>query len=416
MGREKKIAAVILAGGLSSRAPGFKPMLPLGSGTLIEAVINVFVSAGIDDVVVVTGHRASELAPLLDRLRVRHVLNERYEEGMFSSVVAGVKSLRPETDAFFLLPADTPLVRSHTITALRKAYARTAADVIYPVFQHHRGHPPLISAQCCEAILAWDRPQGLRSLLERYESTAKDVDVMDEGILIDLDTAEDYQRIADLFALRELPRQREQDAILAAAKTPDNVVRHCRVVSETGRALAEALNRAGLHLNVGLIIAGGMLHDLAKGRPNHARTGARILLTRGYPAVARIVAVHHSIAFHEGQQLDEAAILFLADKLVLNERFVSLEERFRECLENYVEDAMVLREIKQRLQSSCNIKKAVELLTGKRLDEIVPVTNREPHVHAQQFIEGREITRHDTLHKAHDNAVTIKNTVKIPNP
>ncbi len=377
MGREKKIAAVILAGGLSSRAPGFKPLLPLGDGTVISAVLDLFSEAGIDDIVVVTGYRSPELAPLLDRLRVRHVLNERYEEGMFSSVVMGVKSLRSETDAFFLLPADMPLVRRHTITTLRKAYARTEADVIYPVFQQRRGHPPLISARCCPAILAWDRPEGLRSLLARYEPTAKNVDVMDEGILIDLDTAEDYRRVADLFALRELPQQRERDAILAAAKTPENVVRHCGMVSETGRALAEALNRAGSHLNVELIIAGGLLHDLAKGRPHHASTGARMLVKRGYPDVASIVAVHHTIDFKEEMPLDEAAVLFLADKLVLGNEIVSLDDRFRECREKYAENALVLHEIEQRLQSARTIKKAVERLTGKRLDEIIQGAWRE---------------------------------------
>jgi molybdenum cofactor cytidylyltransferase len=210
---DKKIAAIILAAGNSSRAPGFKPLLPLGSGTVIEAVTNAFVSAGIDDIVVVTGHRAAELAPMLDRLRVRHVQNDRYQEGMFSSVVAGVKSLRPGTDAFFLLPADMPLVRSHTIMALREASARTEADVIYPVFQQHRGHPPLISAQCCPAILAWDRPGGLQPLLAScYEATAKNVGVTDEGVLIDLDTAEDYRRIADLFALRERTARKDSAA------------------------------------------------------------------------------------------------------------------------------------------------------------------------------------------------------------
>jgi molybdenum cofactor cytidylyltransferase len=412
MRNNKKIAALILAAGNSSRAPGFKPLLPLGSGTVIDASIHSFLSAGINDVVVVTGHRAAELAPALNRLRVRSVHNERHQDGMFSSVVTGVRSLHPGTDAFFLLPADMPLVRSHTIRALSKAYARTAADVIYPVFQGRRGHPPLISARCGPAILSWDQPEGLRSLLRRYEQTTKDVEVMDEGILIDLDTAPDYQRVACLFAKRELPSQRERDAILAAVKTPHSVVRHCQAVSATGRTLAEALNRAGQQLDVELISTGGMLHDLAKGRPHHAMTGARMLLTTGYPVLAQIVARHHTIFFQEGMPLTEAAILFLADKIVLGNTVVSLGERFRECLGKYVEDPTVLNEIKLRLQSARNIKKAVEQQTGKRLDEIVPVTNCAPHVHAEECSERQKGVRNDTLHKAHD----IKNPEEFQNP
>jgi CTP:molybdopterin cytidylyltransferase MocA len=377
MRNDKKIAALVLAAGSSTRAPGFKPLLPLGKGTVIEAVINIFNAAGIDDVVVVTGHRANDLVPTLDRLRVRHVLNDRYQEGMFSSIVAGVKSLRTATDAFFLLPADMPLVRCHTITRLRKAYSRTEADVIYPVFQRLRGHPPLISAKCCPAILSWDRPEGLRSLLMRYELTSKDVDVMDEGILIDVDTAEDYRRAAERFTMRGIPQQREIEAILTAAKTPEGASRHCRMVAEMGRVLGDALNRAGLQLDVNLITAGGMLHDLAKSRPHHARAGARMLLAMGYPDVAKIVAAHHTIDFKDGLPLDEASILFLADKLVLGDRIVSLDERFSECLTKYAKDTTVLHEVKQRLKRARILEKTVEQMTGMRLKELVQEKGHE---------------------------------------
>ena len=205
MRTQANIAALVLAAGFSGRAPGFKPLLPLGRGTVIEATINIFSGADIDDVIVVTGHRAEDLCPILDRPGIRQVRNDRYQEGMFSSVVAGVKALHPATDAFFVLPGDMPVVRSHTIIQLREEALRTAADVVYPVFQGRRGHPPLIAANCIPSLLSWDRPGGLRSLLTRYEATARDVDVMDEGILIDVDTAEDYQRAVDLFARMGLP-------------------------------------------------------------------------------------------------------------------------------------------------------------------------------------------------------------------
>jgi len=370
MKNNKNIAALVLAAGSSARAPGFKPLLPLGKGTVIEAAINVFSASGVEDIVVVTGHRADELAPMLDRLGVRQVRNETYQEGMFSSVLAGVKSLRPETDAFFLLPADMPLVRSHTITRLRKACLRTTADVIYPVFQRLRGHPPLISANCIPAILSWDRPGGLRSLLLRDEQTARNVDVMDEGILIDVDTAEDYQSAVERFALGEIPRQREIDAMLDAVMTPESVIRHCRMVSEIGRLMGEALNRAGSHLDVELIAAGGMLHDMAKGRLHHARTGARMLLAMGYPNVAKIVAAHHATDFMGGQP-DEASVLFLADKLVLEDRIVSLDERFSECLMKYANDATVLHEVEHRLVTARIIRKTVEKMIGMKLEDLI---------------------------------------------
>lgn len=371
MASERKIAAVVLAGGLSSRAPGFKPLLPLGGGTVISAVLDLFREAGVDDIIVVTGYRSSGLTPLLDRLGARPVLNERYEEGMFSSVVAGVQALYADTDAFFLLPADMPLVRCSTLSALSKAYARGKPDVVYPVFRKERGHPPLISGRCIRDILAGNRPEGLRTLLQEHEARSQDVPVMDEGILLDIDTAEDYGVVAARFGRRMLPSPAERDAILAVAEASEQVIRHCRIVADTARAIAEALNRAGMQLDVDLITCAGLLHDLAKGKPHHALTGARMLITMGFPEVADIVAAHHAPGSEKGLVIDAASVLFLADKLVIEDRIVSLDERFRTSLNRYAGDEAVLSRVRQRFHYARLVQNAVEQATGTALDLLV---------------------------------------------
>jgi molybdenum cofactor cytidylyltransferase len=195
----KNVSAIILAGGFSQRMKDFKPLLPLGDCTIMENTIKVFQNAGIKDISVVIGYRAQELKILLKHAGIKWVYNENFHEGMYSSVIAGVKSLRKEAEGFFLLPADMPLVKAGTVTKIFHAYCLKGSSVIYPVFNGRCGHPPFISSRLFEAILAWSGAGGLRALLEQRKSEAQYVEVQDEGILIDVDTPEDYLNLCKVF-------------------------------------------------------------------------------------------------------------------------------------------------------------------------------------------------------------------------
>ena len=198
----KTVAAIILAGGYSMRMKEFKPLLPLGDSTVIENTINVFRNSGVNDITVVIGYRAKDLKILLDRIEVKWVYNENYHEGMYSSVVAGVSSLPTNTGAFFLLPADMPLVKTETIEELLRVYNSTEYDTIYPIYRGHRGHPPLISCNLFPAIKNWEGGGGLRALLSQYQQLATQVEVVDENILTDMDTPEDYIKLCRSFRSR----------------------------------------------------------------------------------------------------------------------------------------------------------------------------------------------------------------------
>lgn len=194
MERQYRFGAVIPAAGLSSRMGMFKPLLPYGGRTVIEASVGSVIPY-ISTASVVVGHRGKELADLLrrsfsDRLNV--VTNPDYASSdMLRSVQLGLRALGA-CDAFFLLPADMPLISGAVYAALTSAYDG-AADVIYPVIEGRRGHPPLISARLIPVILSYRGDGGLRAILS--ERVAKDVALTDKGILTDLDTPQDYQKI-----------------------------------------------------------------------------------------------------------------------------------------------------------------------------------------------------------------------------
>ena len=96
-----KVSAIVLAAGFSSRMGEFKPLLPLAGTSPIGRVTVALRQAGVEDVIVVTGYRASELLPELTRYRLRHTMNDSYAAGMYSSVQSGVQALAADTAAFF---------------------------------------------------------------------------------------------------------------------------------------------------------------------------------------------------------------------------------------------------------------------------------------------------------------------------
>jgi putative nucleotidyltransferase with HDIG domain len=367
---EIRLAAIVLAAGYSSRMAEFKPLLPLAGSTALERCIGLFRAAGVAEVIAVLGHRAEDLQPLAERAGARCVRNLRFKQGMFSSVAAGSRALAGWVEAAFVLPADIPLVRSHTIRQMMAAFVQRRAGIVYPVFEGRRGHPPLIARK----ILAEAAEEGaagpLSDLLARHESEAIDLSVADQGIHMDMNTPADYDALRALAACRDIPTRAECETILAGHSVEPPVVRHSRRVAEVAERIALALARSGLSLNVELVRAGALLHDLAKGRPDHASVGAAILRSMDFPPVATVVGAHTDLDFGGGQ-LDESAIVYLADKLIRGEEVVTISQRFGTALIRFSDNPLALHAAQSRMATTQAVARAVESRLGAPLASIV---------------------------------------------
>ena len=199
--QEEAICGLVLAAGLSTRMQAFKPLMPLRGKTLIENTIDSIFSSGAQKVVVVTGHRADELEPLLreryaERVIIAH--NADYATtDMLTSVRIGCEKL-PDCDAFFLLPGDMPVVQESTF---RTIMAQRASDVsvIFPTLDGYRKHPPLVDCRLVPNILNYQGEGGLRGLWNQLDSIIRTVAVDDVGVWTDLDTREDYARCKERY-------------------------------------------------------------------------------------------------------------------------------------------------------------------------------------------------------------------------
>jgi putative nucleotidyltransferase with HDIG domain len=367
---ESYLAAIVLAAGYSSRMADFKPLLLLAGITALERCIGLFRAAGVAEVIAVLGYRAEELQPLAERAGARCVLNPHFEKGMFSSIAAGSRVLASWVEAAFVLPADIPLVRPNTIRQLTAAFVPRRTGIVYPVFEGHRGHPPLIARK----ILAKAAEEGaagpLSDLLARHESEAIDLPVADQGIHMDMDTPVDYEALRALADCRDIPTRAECEAILAGQSVEPSQAHHSRRVAEVAERIAHALSRSGFSLNVELVRAGALLHDLAKGRPDHAVVGAELLRSMDFPRVATVVGAHTDLDF-SGGQLDESAIVYLADKLIRGEEVVTISQRFQPALTRFSNNPLALHAAQSRLATAQAVALAVETLLGEPLASIV---------------------------------------------
>jgi molybdenum cofactor cytidylyltransferase len=367
--RENRLAAIVLAAGYSSRMVQFKPLLRIGGSTALEHCIRLFRAAGIAEVIVVLGHRADELRPLAEQAGARSVINSHFDEGMYSSIVSGSRALPDWVEAAFELPADIPLVRPATIRQLAAAWAARRSGIVYPVFDGRRGHPPLIGRNIL-AEAAQDSASGrLSSLLATHESAAVDELVADEAIHLDMDTPADYEVLVSRASGRDIPSAAECEAVLASQHVAPRIIRHSRKVADVAHGVAAALRQRGLKLNVELVRAGALLHDLAKGQPDHAAVGASLLRSMDFDLVAEIVAAHTDLG--DVFDLDEKAIVYLADKLVRGEDLVTLAQRFQPALDRFKHNKPGLQAARRRLAIAEELTLAVETRLGTTLSVVL---------------------------------------------
>ena len=365
-----KISAVILAAGFSSRMGDFKPLMDLAGQSVLARCVRNFRDAGVRDILVVTGHRAPEVQAEVEKLGVSSIHNARHELGMFSSVcvaVAGLFELShlPVLDAFFILPADVPLVRPATIAALTEAYEGCIA---YPCFMGERGHPPLIPASLIPEILGHDGQGGLKSLLETCP--ALDVPVWDRGILLDADTPHDFSTLVRRAGRLGIGEPEEALA-LARLSMPERGLSHGLAVARVAVRLGEELNRHGANLDRDLIHNAALLHDIGKGQPAHEARGGEMLAELGLSRLAPIVAIHRDVPPPASGVLTEKEVVCLADKLVRCDRRVGVEERFGEKLALYSLDAHACRAIRGRMNNALALRELVERCCGGDIEEIL---------------------------------------------
>lgn len=191
-----KICCIILAAGLSSRMGDFKPLLPVNGKPAILFLMDKIFSAGVDSCVVVTGHNREILQNACSSIsNIIWGYNPRYSEtGMLESAKIGFSLIPDNCSRILLTPADLPLIRSETFRNI----IAIDAPLIFPSYQHHRGHPVCISSRFQQDLVSYTGSEGLRGAFRSLRVEPVYYNTDDPYILLDMDSPQDYERILSI--------------------------------------------------------------------------------------------------------------------------------------------------------------------------------------------------------------------------
>jgi molybdenum cofactor cytidylyltransferase len=195
------IAAILLAAGRSRRMGAFKPLLPFGDRTVVEACIAHLQEGGAQPIIVVVGHRAAEMQARLAHLPVSIALNTETESEMGVSIARGAEQLPREAEAVFIALVDQPAIQPETIRHLIDERERTGALLLVPEHGGRGGHPVLVDLKFRDELLRLDPQRGLRALFDEHRDEVLRVPVASPYIARDMDTWDDYRALhREIFA------------------------------------------------------------------------------------------------------------------------------------------------------------------------------------------------------------------------
>ncbi len=195
------ITAILLAAGESRRMGEFKQLLSYRGKPFVVCCVENLLAARVAEVVVVTGHRAADVAAALTGYPVKLAFNENYQLGMGSSVQCGIRAARPDATAYLLALADQPHISTSLINRVITAYEAAQPLIAIPRFGEKNGHPILFSAQLREAALAAEPRTGLKPVIHANRAHTLFIDIEEDAILIDVDTPEEYRKFQQDYLL-----------------------------------------------------------------------------------------------------------------------------------------------------------------------------------------------------------------------
>ncbi|AAR33537.1 nucleotidyltransferase family protein [Geobacter sulfurreducens] len=194
------VAALLLAAGRSIRMGRCKQLLPLGNTTVLGRCLDTLRRGGVGEIAVVVSADGEQVARAAAGHGVRVVVNPDREGDMASSVRAGRDAFGSAVGGVIVSLCDQPLVAAGTVARLRDRHATEPGRIIIPTHGGRRGHPLLFPLPVLAEL---EDGLTLRDLVVCDPARVCCVAVADPGILIDMDTPEDYRHVCRLMAPQE---------------------------------------------------------------------------------------------------------------------------------------------------------------------------------------------------------------------
>jgi molybdenum cofactor cytidylyltransferase len=187
-----RIAAVVLAAGLSSRMGENKLLVDIGGQPLIRRTVQAALASHASPVIVVTGRDAERMEQVLSGLDVRFVENPDFAKGLSTSLKSGLKTVPPENDGVLIVLGDMPSVTPALLDTLIAAFDPVEGRAIC-VATHggKRGNPVLWARRFFPEMMAVEGDVGAKHIMAANDEMVCEVEAPDDAPLLDIDTKED---------------------------------------------------------------------------------------------------------------------------------------------------------------------------------------------------------------------------------
>ncbi len=184
------ITALLLAAGSSSRMGQPKALLPLGDKPAIIHCLTPLLHGSVSQIIVVLGGGSEPAAAQLQDMSLKILYNTLPQSDMAKSVRIGLQAMAPQCQAALICLVDHPLVQAQTIKQMVAAALEQPGKIIIPTYEGRRGHPTLFPRQ-----LLTETFQGLnlQEIIRRHPDEVVLLPVADEGVVLEMDTPEEYQ-------------------------------------------------------------------------------------------------------------------------------------------------------------------------------------------------------------------------------
>src|SRR5215472_1199334 len=196
--QETRVAAIVLAAGMSRRMGTPKQLLRLGGKSLLERTLNNVRGSGVDEIVLVLGASADEVRRHLATDGLRVVVNPDFQQGMGTSLRMGLAAVSASIQGALIVLADQPFVCSSTLDEMIAYRHKHAPQILIPVFRGFRGNPVLLDRSVFPELMNLTGDIGCRAIFGSHLQSIHKLAVDDVGILLDIDNAEDWERFSSL--------------------------------------------------------------------------------------------------------------------------------------------------------------------------------------------------------------------------
>ncbi|MFZ0830421.1 MAG: NTP transferase domain-containing protein [Thermoplasmata archaeon] len=187
--------ALILSAGTSTRMGRPKPLVPVLGQPLLARVLETVRSVHPFETVVVLGADAERVRKGVDLSGTTVVVNPEFGEGMGSSLRRGAAAAAPSKGPVLILLGDQPFVSPATLRALVERHAAGTAKILVPTFEGVRGNPVLLDRAVLPELGDVRGDIGCRAIFPGHTADLVEVPVKDPGVLIDVDTPEELDRL-----------------------------------------------------------------------------------------------------------------------------------------------------------------------------------------------------------------------------